>query len=53
MLADAYLAVGRPMHAVTELRKLSAIAPGQPSVWYALGQVARTFRPAISPLQSP
>ena len=44
MLADAYLAAGRPMHAVTELRKLSAIAPGQPSVWYALGQAYNALK---------
>src|SRR5437867_10287518 len=37
-LADAYVATGRPMDAVTELRKVTALAPRLPSVWYALGQ---------------
>ena len=38
MLADAYLAAGRPMDAVTQLRSATALAPKLPSVWYALGQ---------------
>jgi len=38
MLADAYLAADRPMDAVTQLRKVTALAPKLPSVWYALGQ---------------
>jgi predicted Zn-dependent protease len=38
MLADAYLGAGRPMDAVTELLKATALAPRAPSGWYALGQ---------------
>jgi predicted Zn-dependent protease len=37
-LADAYVATGRPMDAVTELREVTALAPRLPGVWYALGQ---------------
>ena len=38
MLADAYLAAGRPMDAVTQLRRATALAPKLPGMWYALGQ---------------
>lgn len=38
MLADAYLGAGRPMDAVVELRKATALSPRVPSLWYALGQ---------------
>jgi predicted Zn-dependent protease len=37
-LADAYIAAGRPIDAVTQLRKVTALAPRLPAAWYALGQ---------------
>ena len=38
MLAEAYAALGRRIDAVTELRKVTELAPRLPSGWYALGQ---------------
>jgi predicted Zn-dependent protease len=38
MLADAYVAAGRPMDAVAQLRSATTTAPRNPAVWYALGQ---------------
>jgi predicted Zn-dependent protease len=38
ILADAYLASGRPVDAVAQLRRAAALAPRVPAVWYALGQ---------------
>ena len=37
-LADAYVAVGRPVDAVAQLRSATTTAPRNPAVWYALGQ---------------
>jgi predicted Zn-dependent protease len=37
-LADAYVAAGRPLDAVSHLRTATTLAPRNPSVWYALGQ---------------
>ena len=37
MLAEAYAASGRPTDAVTELRKVTELAPRLPGGWYALG----------------
>lgn len=38
MLADAYVAVGRPMDAVAQLHAAAETAPRNPGIWYALGQ---------------
>ena len=38
LLADAYLASGRPMDALAQLGAASVTAPKNPGVWYALGQ---------------
>ena len=38
VLADAYVAAGRPMDAVAQLRSATTTAPRDPGVWYALGQ---------------
>ena len=46
MLADAYLATGRPMDAVAQLAAASVTAPRNPSVWYALGQAYNTVKQA-------
>jgi predicted Zn-dependent protease len=43
-LADAYLAAGRPMDAVTHLRRATQIAPRVPAVWYALGQAYNSVK---------
>ena len=43
-LADAYLAAGRPMDAVTHLRRAAQIAPRDPAVWYALGQAYNSVK---------
>ena len=37
-LADAYVASGRAMDAVAQLRSATTTAPRNPAVWYALGQ---------------
>ncbi len=37
VLAQASLALGRPLDAVRELRRLIEIAPGSPAAWFTLG----------------
>ena len=37
-LAEAYIAAGRAMDAVAQLRNATTTAPRNPDVWYALGQ---------------
>lgn len=46
MLADAYVASGRPFDAVAQLRAASAAAPQNPGVWYALGQAYNAIKQA-------
>jgi predicted Zn-dependent protease len=43
-LADAYVAAGRPMDAVAQLRSATATAPRNPAVWYALGQAYNSVK---------
>jgi predicted Zn-dependent protease len=38
ILADAYIAAGRPMDAIAHLHNATTTAPRNPSVWFALGQ---------------
>ena len=43
MLAEAYAATGNPLAALTELRKITELAPRDPAGWFALGHAYNGF----------
>jgi predicted Zn-dependent protease len=43
VLAEAYAGTGKPLDALTELRKITELAPRDPSGWFALGHAYNGF----------